>query len=523
MQGSGISSESIWTAFDNATTAFMRTIRYALKVAWTRVEDPDAGFAIVGTSVVGGTDIVKGQGSAITTPDAYSYFDETTNTIRIEYDRQIVEPLGGMALAMLDVVLDNTNDRFSPNQNATIGTAIEPKKPIKAHIGLHVQSQDKTLQIFEGLTRTPQEVKGDRTVRISCVDFAKYLNDYTLDSELYTDTRSDVIIQDILVTVGFGSSQYNLGTGLNTIGYAWFDKTQTAGERIKKVCEAEGAFFYQDENGILRFENRNRDSDDRESIWTIHASDILAWEYDRTAKIINECTVKAKPREEQALQVIWTDALEEQIPASESITVWTQLEDPVTSITTPSATTDYTAFTATGGGGGNITADISIVISKFATASKMVITNNNANLAYLNFLQLRGTPATVVGELLETVTDTDSRNKYDYEPYTITNDFIQDRKFASDLADQMVNSYATPNQRVRITVQGIPHLQLRDRVEVYDPNTGEAHDYYVVRIRGVVDAGGFIQTLTLRKPTPLEYPFARIGISVIEGDEVVGT
>src|SRR3972149_7137476 len=208
MQGSGESSLSIWTPFDSTTTALVRTLAWRLRIAWTRVEDLSLSFAIVGTSVVGGTDIVRGISGSLTKPDYFSYYDETDKTVRLEYDRIVEEPLGGMAMTLGDILLDNTDLRFTPNYNSTIGTAIEPNRPIQFKIGFDFADNNVVLPIFKGLTFQPKEYKLDRLCSIVCYDYIQYLNEYLLESTMYQNQRSDQIIEDILNDIGFSSDQY---------------------------------------------------------------------------------------------------------------------------------------------------------------------------------------------------------------------------------------------------------------------------------------------------------------------------
>jgi len=523
--GSGKSSLAIWTAFDNAVTSWFRVLRHSLKISWKRVKDDTVAFATVGTSVVGGIDLIQGQETAVTEPDYYTYFDETENAVRIEYDRQLIEPIGGISIALMDIVLDNSTLRFTPDKNATIGTALIPNRPINAHIGLRIESRNVTIPIFKGLTRTPRENKGNRTVSIGCLDYVKYLDEYTVDAGTYTGKRSDEIIEDILTSVGFGVTQFDLETGLNTIGFAWFDKDKTAGARIRQICEAEDAMFYQDEEGVLRFETRRAPQflPYGTKVWNIDPSDIILWEDDESTVLINKCIVKANPREVQTLQVIWTDVQEEEIEAGESITVWANLEDPASAITTPADTTDYTAFTATGGGGADITSDISIVTSKFAQDAKLVITNNNASKAYINFLQLRGTPAIVVGEILEVNEDASSINKFDESQFIIQNDLIDTSSFAAYLAKVTVEKYSSPTRKIKLTIQGLPQIQLRDRIQVTDQDLGTSTDYRLMRIQGSFSGGLFTQKLYLREITATESDvWAIVGVSTVGGTDVVG-
>ncbi len=711
MQGKTQSSASIWTAFNNMTTAWVRRLAHVLRVAWTRVENSSA-YAIVGTSVVNGLHLVQGNSNVLASLDVYNYYDETDRLVSMTYDRILQEPLGGISQAIMDIELDNTDNKFTPDQNATIGTALLPKRPVNAQVGFVVNSQEKTVSVFKGLTDQPKQYESRRVVKVHCYDLVNYLYNMPMDSALYEGLRSDEIIEDILSTLGFGSSQYVLDTGLNTIEYAWFEKTETAGERIKKVCEAEEAYFYADEEGILRFETRDHYavSPHTASVWNIGAEDIISWEADYSTPIYNSVIVKAKPRLEQALADIWTNASEQEIPKNYNgsatnyyrfegnsnattggvngtdtdmaygtsygkrgqgalfngststialdnavgqvttgdftvgawmktsnqganiddiiakrgatagwdvgvqngsivlslrdatgvttytfadsssytdgnwhhvvvsvdrdvsaklyvdgayvssvdctdrvltitntavthigsystgiiynwdgyldevvffnsalsatqandlyiglapVTIWASFSDPVTDVTTPASTTDYTAFTETGGGGSNITSDITITMTEFATSAKLEVSNANTSKAYMNLLKLRGTSVTVTGEFMATATDSTSIDKYDEQALVVENDFIESKTFAETMADNLVDKYSEPASKIILSVQGIPQLQLRDYVIVTDLDSN-VHNFRVMRIQGSLLNGYFSQKLYLRKITANE-------------------
>lgn len=507
MLGSFRSSESIWTAFDSITTANVRMPAWRVMVAWTRVSDV-SNYAMVGTSTVGGTDIVGGEQSAdINNADTFLYFDETAKAIRIEYERTLIEPLGGTSIAMADLLLDNTDGRFSPDVSATIGTALRPNRPIKLFIGFQVQGQEKLIPIIEGLTLAhPQEDKMRRTVKLQAYDYLRWLNEKPQETTIYTNQRSDEIIEDILSRAGVGSSNYSLDQGLNTVGFAWFEKGQTAGDRIRALCEAEEAIFFQDEEGILHFQNRDKYSESpyNSVVWTINPDDIIDWMQDSTPAIINRMIVKAKPRTVKGEQEIWRDGVEEEIEAGQSLEIWAKFENPVSSITNPADNTDMTAFTATGGGGADITSDIDITVTSFTKDAKLVITNNNASKAYINFLRLRGTPATIDYAIEKVFQDSNSISDYNENQKTLENDFIDSETFAENIAQDVVRRHRDPKERIRLTVRGIPQLQLRDQIRVKDPDTDTYKNYRLMKIQGVLEGGGFTQKLYLRRITDAE-------------------
>lgn len=503
MQGSGQSSLAIWSAFDSTTTADIRQVVGVAYVAWNRIASV-TNYATVGTSTINGTDIIQGTDVAtINNADAFSYFDESDRVIRIEYERVLLEPLGGMSIAMCDVVLDNTDLRFTPDHNSTIGTAIGPNRPLKIFIGFRVLGQEVVIPIIEGLTLQPREDKISRTVTITSYDYLRWLNEKAQETTIYTNQRTDQIIADILSRAGVGSTNYSLDQGLNTVGFAWFEKGDTAGERIRKLVEAEEGIFYQDETGIFRFENRDKYSKVpyNSAVWTIESDEILDWKQDYSSRIMNRVIVKGAPRTVKGETEVWRDGIVEEIPAGGSLTVWANFEDPVSSITTPAENTDFDANTLADGTGTDISANIGIVMSAFTKAAKLVISNSSGSIAFLTLLRLRATPATVDYEIEEVFQDTISIADYNENQFTLDNEYVDDRHFAADMAQNLVRRHKNPNERIIITVRGIPQLQLRDQIRIYDRDISAYKNYRLLRIQGILEGGAFTQTLYLRQIT----------------------
>lgn len=474
--------QSIQTPLEAVLTGYARQIRLQVRASWLKIQDPNVAYGIVGSSIVGGTDIVQGASAIIGNADLFAYFDESDYAMRLDYDRSIDEPRGGTSHAIADILLDNITKRFSPEYNATIGTAIEARRPFKASIGMEAGGIDRYAQVIVGLTSTrPKLSRTNRTISVQVLDYITFIDNAQVQAAVYENMRSDQIIEDILTDLGFGSTQYMLDVGLNTIPFAWFDKDKSAGKRIREICEAEEAHFYQDENGVIRFENRNHYSEyPHQTVQrTIDSGDIISDENDENTRIINRAIVIAKPRKVDASpSVIWSNATVQAIPGNSSVTVWAAFFDseggqnvlPIKEITTPASTTDYTANAAENGSGADRTANLSIAVTNFVESAKLVLTNSHASTIYVTLLQLRGKAARVTQGIQAVVEDSGSINKYEVQEYTIQNDLIQVGSVASTIATNLVNKYKDPLTRRVIRIQGIPHLQLKDLIGVVNPN-----------------------------------------------------
>lgn len=476
--------QSVATPIQAVITAASRQLNMSLLASWMKVADLSTVFAQIGVSQIGGGDLVQGGSSVITNADLFDYIDETSHVMRFDYDRRLNEPLGGTSFAIGDILLDNVTRRFTPNYDATIGTALEPRRPIKASIGLRESAAGafRSVQVIVGLTADrPKESKTNRTVEVPVFDYITFIENSTLAAAIYENQRTDQIIEDILTTLGFGSSQYVLDVGLNTIPFAWFDKQKSAGRRIRQVCESEEAHFYQDENGILRFENRNHYTQYPHQLvqHNIDPGDILFDEQDDSTKIINRAIVTAKPRAvDAAASVIWESSeIPLEIAAGSTTTIWAAFYEadgqtplPIYEVTTPAENTDYEANSAADGSGTDKSAQIGITITNFVESAKIEITNNDAGVVHVTTLQLRGKAARVTQAIQAISEDTDSINKYEAQEYPLNNDLIQSPAVARTIAANLKNKYKNPMARRKIKIPGIPHLQLKDLVQVMNPN-----------------------------------------------------
>lgn len=508
MQGLN-SSASIWTSLLAAATAESNQPRHKVEISWLRQQSPSAGFAVVDTGIVG-RDLVKGVDStAVTKPDIFVFEDETDNVLSIEYEQEVKEPLGGIIYGQADIVLSNTDLRYTPNFDATIGTAIKPNRPLRVAVGYYLRELglSQLVNVFKGLSETPREDKTSRTVEIHALDYVSFIRDKKLETSIYQNMRTDEILSDILVNqLGFSSDQFVLDRGLNTIDFAWFTRDETAGMRIKKLVQAEDGVFYQDEHGVLRFENRRHfgTAPHNASVHTIHASDILQWEELERTQVINACRVKGGVRQEQEVQEIWRLGESVEIPAGGSATIWAHFENPVTSITTPVASVDFFANTESDETGSDVSSKITVSVTSFTDAAKLIITNGSGARAYITFFKLRGTPALVVSEIEELYQDEGSIDQYGRHELVVENDFIDTSDFAYYLARAIVRKFRIPRRRVKLTIRAVPQLQVGDFVTVQDNDLGSTIQMRILKVSGAMVPGEFVQQLVLREITESE-------------------
>src|SRR5262249_6887869 len=137
-------------------------------------------------------------------------------------------------------------------------TAILPRRPLIINAGFNYGGVDNTIPQFVGVT--DKAVKLDtrgKTADLSAVDFIGFLqNQYVDKTAMFTSERSDTVIGNLLSQAGLSTAQYELDTGINIIKFGLFETGTRFADIIHQIVQAEYGHFYQDEEGVLRFENR---------------------------------------------------------------------------------------------------------------------------------------------------------------------------------------------------------------------------------------------------------------------------
>lgn len=174
-----------------------------------------------------------------------------------------------------------------------------------------------------------------------------------------------------------------------------------------------------------------------------------------------------------------------------------------TDMVTPVATTDYLFNTASDGGGSDITADLGVVATYGANGVEYALTNNNAGLGYVTFLQARGkgiytyNPVEYSQEY-DTGIDADGRRTLTLQmPY-------QDNPLVGEsFADTLLDLYKTK----RLEVSGITYeagksatlieyfrdLYVGDRITLNLSDLGIEGDYFIQGADFVVGLGNSVR------------------------------
>lgn len=522
--------QTVSNDFETAVAAPFKRIGPGALIAWEKVINPNYDFFTIGTSVIGGPDIIKGGGGTVTYFDQYQYDDETVNVESYKVTRKMSNLPWGVIMATAEITLLNASNRYTQQYDPVIGDFIKPDRPLKLSVGIN----DEYINLFTGYTELPKSSLGTRRTTIQAWDALQYLSNKKSELPVFVDTPAHEIIEDLLIEQGFTAGQYNIETSLQgPIGYLMV-QDQIVTDIFKKICEAEGALMFVDENGVIHFWNRLHINANSTSRWEFDYGNMTNVEWD-TTPVINNAIVVAKPLRQVAFNKVWESGQVYVIPPGGSIDIFADFRDdvgnyPVISIDNPvniaSATTSSWQANYNEDGSGNDAAAVVDLDSTylFGERYRMSFSNNSTQNVYLTKIQLYGIPAKV-----QVVDSREQRDEASIEDYgvnpdnggkvvEINNDLVQDANTANALAYIYVQLFSGPLTRLKCSVFGVPHLQIGDFVTLQEETTGQTLDMVIVGNAISVGLNGKLQQdLDLEQRSTYEY--FTIGVSTIGGTD----
>ena len=321
-----------------------RNVSASAQVSWKKAFNSTYRAFTIGVSTIGGGDSIASSGVVTSDWLNYDYLDETKYLVSMEYERLLNMPLGGLTTAIANVQLDHTTGRYTPRVAGGSGelfTAQLPRRPIILNAGFDFDGINNQIPQFVGVTtKTPKYSRRSAIVELEANDFIGYLQNKYLDqTAMYTSQRSDQIIETLLTDLGFATAQYELDPGINIIPFAMFEKGKRFSDVINEISQAENAHFWQDEDGVLRFENRQHwDSWPYTEVQRVlPTSMVIDSEIVGEDHIINVVEVESKVREKQPAQALWQLSGTLEIAASSSEEIMISFSDPVLQAFSPSA------------------------------------------------------------------------------------------------------------------------------------------------------------------------------------------
>jgi hypothetical protein len=480
-----------------------RTVQFSSQLSFP-LTVVTSNFFTIGTSLIGGPDIIKSGGTATAFFDKFQYTDYSSLLISVDVSQKVAQYPYGIIMAQADVKLSNATNLFTPNYDPTIGQYIKAGRPFKWSMGI----DGEVLQQFVGFTTNPQldQSLQEKALSYQAYDAFNYIATYqSSTTAVQVNQPAQNIIAAGMAEMGFSSSQYVLDQSLQPnigviapYGYYW-------GDIFNDLCQAEQALMFIDENGIIHFWNRQHFLTTGSAVWQIDNTVIESLVSEDTP-IFNDVEVVANPRTIAADKDVW-DLGTAQILNPGANVVEADFSDddgpmPVSTLDTLAAyqsatTSSYTVNTASDGSGSDQTATVTISsVVNYGTTALITVTNPTTGTLWLTAMTLWGTPGEVTTPISIRYTDQTSVDEYGENPGNNGEvlqlqaqdvDVIQNVSTANSLAYTIVHEFKDGRQRYNATVLANPAIQLGDVIEILQ------EDGYCLSLNGLsttyVDGG----------------------------------
>lgn len=524
----GVSSEASFDNFNIASDAAtlanlaeedVRRIAASLQVSWKK--DFRSGITVftIGVSTIGGSDIIGGTVPSISAWNKYLYYDESDYLLSLDWEQQLNIPMGGLSIGLASALLENTSGRFLPEYmggDSELFTAVLTRRPFIINAGFESAGVGLYEPQFVGeLSRNPQVSVTSKTAQLQGEDFITFLKNKRVDdTTMFTGQTSTQIMESILTnSFGLSTAQFNLEQGLNQIPFSMIESGSSFYDYFNSLAQAELGQFFQDENGILRFWNRqhwNTEPNDNPML-VLSTAEVIESDSTDYDHIINVVEVKANPLKKQTTTIFTLQSSIELSPGSNEFFI--DFDNPVLAASTPS----HTANTQSDGSGSNVTG--SVVLTNryvFSRSAKYTYNNTTGATAYITALTVSGRWAIpqYEGGINRIIQDDSSVTAYDERRITVENDYIQTDTWARGFGQMVLNQYAEPENLQEIVIRAKPTLHVGDII------TWRSINWVVFSISNYISKEtGYTQKLKLlRKGTETYFT---IGISSIGGPDLI--
>ena len=439
---------------------------------------------------------------------------------------------GRSVAGKLSAVLVNTGGKYSPSNTSSALTGnILPGRTVKVQAGSGSFPYTFPVAFNDGVRWQGKldrilpapAAEGVKTATLTAFGTLGYLNQFETQLASQTNRRTDQAVGDILDDVGWTESDdRDLDTGKTTISRFWISGKKAI-DALRLVEEAEAGFLLESKSGQIAFQNRHHritQTASTTSQATFSDADGAAHTFvevdqdDPLGTIVNHVEATARTFDTASVAVLWTHpetgSASPTLAPGEAKTFEAEFPNPdaansameVDAWTTPAATTDYLLNSASGGGGTNLTSDITVTQTK--TAERMAITLTNSvtgSDGYLTKLQARGTAVSTKNPCIVRAIDTTSQGIYGERKYVAKTQFIPTTSEAQDWCEYQVAIFASPTNILTMTIPAstsgnigqVLGRDISDRVTVTatnDAKLGISADFFIESERHQVSEGG---------------------------------
>lgn len=484
--------------YNRLADSSVRPLGWSVQVAFDKAYDPSVTLFTLDVSVLNGPDILAYEKDDIVVEwSKYLYTSYSERIVAIEIVQETQEP-SLLINTMADVRFNNYDDLFTPNAGGPLDEYLLPKRAWKILLGFGSQ----LLPQFFGLNESMPEIdRSAKEATFHLQDFLSYVLQTSIDeTTMLIGQTTDEVLDVLLSAAGLTAGQYVLDPGTNVVPFFYAERGKMLGEVINDLIQTELGSLYMDEKGIIRFVTGA--TFDPTPVLLIDDGNTSAYTTVPGDWLRNSIIVRVPVREIQSLKSVYQTLVPYELAPGQTVEVFADFNDPVTSINTPTyqaAPIANSYFISTLDDDGTIPyTDIDLISAdEYSSFARYTFQNTGASTAYIVDLQVYGTPAELVETLKIIRKDQDSIDKFGELVYEIENEYIESRARAEQLAEFLLSVYAIFNGQIEVTYRGNHALQINDVVLVnLDENIGL---YIVQKIVQIYADARYEQRLTLRK------------------------
>jgi len=462
--------------------------------------------------------------------------DITGNVKSIRFSRGKSDELGKAEVGQCAIVLNNDSGLYSPSlSSGALYGSLSPKRAIRVGTGYGGTDRLLFYGFIEEIIPHPHLTEQDCV--ITAVDGLDFLSRHDMATALYKDTLTGTIHGYILTDAGWSATTRTLDTGQDTVPY-WYGHDVRARFAQEEIDDSEQGFSYVGHNGYFNFEDRHHRStathQTSQGTFTNTMANITYSLNPRNIYNIIKARVTPWTLISPAV-ILWTLEEEPIIPAGETLTWWGEASVSgipvfVDAWTTPVITTDYQAWTGSGGTGTDMSTSLTITTTKLAKTIKLQVANGASVPLYLYVLTARGTYYDDQTKVTRKAEDSTSQTAYQKRTLEFDGKYLTDASKAQDLADYSIGKYKDPRAELSMTIMNknatnltqILAREISDRITVVNTELGINGDYFIDYLDHDISMGGKRHIATYRLSDTINEDFWCLDYSALGTQSKLG-
>ena len=360
------------------------------------------------------------------------------------------------------LMLRNLDGRYDPyNLESPLAGTIMPGRRFRLRVQKETDGSRQDVMAGKIADIRPNYGEID-TVKIDLVNAVEELRK-PIRTAVQTTIRYDAAVQACLTAFGWTGGT-DIDTTVSEAMPYWWARGDSTFAEILAITEAALGMFCIGEDGSAVYKSR---VSAETPLMTITDAEIwdaypirspMPWE-----SVYNSVRVYARKRKQVNDVTLWEMTDKPLIPAGESREIWADFsynneEAVALAVTSPVENTDYEANSQENGAGTDLSANIAITPTKFATAAKLATANGGGTDAYMILMKLRGDAIVADKYTFVERKDDDSIAEFGERELTVKSDWLQDINTARDEADILRTRLAEARQ--------FPRFKMKDQFDL---------------------------------------------------------